>query len=206
MSRILQSDHLLHVGVILPHKNVESTIAALSVLKARRSILGQELSLSLVIAGSDPLGYAYHLRNIAGKLGVSEHVVFLGHVPYERLSLLYRNAKALVFLSLCESFGLPVLEAMASGCPVVCSNVSSLPEIAGDAAVLVDPKDPAKVADAIEALLKDEEHRRNVIAMGRSRAREFSWRRAALQTLSAIDQAVKERHSRARTEQGRILR
>ena len=191
------SNYLLYVGAILPYKNIEGAIAAFSVLKARCSA-SQNSPLSLVIAGADHSGYASHVRNIVDRLGISEYVIFLGHVPYEKLPPLYRGAKALVFLSLCESFGLPILEAMACGCPVVCSNVSSLPEIAGNAAVLVDPEDPLKVADAIEALLDDEQNRRHMIAMGRSRANEFPWIRAASQTLSAIDQAAKNRHSRAK--------
>ena len=133
------------------------------------------------------------MRSVVDNLGVSERVVFLGHVPYEELPSLYRGAKALVLLSLCESFGLPILEAMACGCPVVCSDISSLPEIAGNAAVLVDPREPLKVANEIEVLIKDEEHRNHIIAMGMDRAREFSWNRAASQTLSALEQAVRKR-------------
>lgn len=117
----------------------------------------------------------------------------LGHVPYEQLPALYHGAKVFVLLSLCESFGLPILEAMACGCPVVCSNVSSLPEIAGDAAILVDPKDPVGTADAIEAIFKDKEYRRRLIYMGKARIREFSWNRTASQTLSVLQQSVQIR-------------
>lgn len=189
----LRSNYILYVGAILPYKNIETVIEALSIIKARNSITDRKQPLSLVIAGADYSGYEAHVRAIAEKSGVLDQVMFLGYVPYEQLPALYYGAKVFVLLSLCESFGLPILEAMACGCPVVCSNVSSLPEIAGDAAILVDPKDPIEAADAIEAILKDEEHKRRLISMGNIRIREFSWNRAASQTLSVLQQSVKDR-------------
>ena len=188
MSYNLQPDYLLYVGALVPYKNIGNLIAALSILKDRNSILPQ-----LVIAGSDHAGYASHLRTIADTMGVSEQMTLLGYIPHEELPALYRGAKVFILLSLCESFGLPILEAMACGCPVVCSDVSSLPEIAGDAAMLVDPGDPAQVADAIGVLLEDGKCRHRMVAMGRYRAQEFSWDRAASQTLSVIERAAKER-------------
>jgi glycosyltransferase involved in cell wall biosynthesis len=191
----LQSDYFLYVGAVAPYKNVETLIAAFSLLKDRRSILDRRRGLSLVIAGADHWGYASYVQKIAGKLGVLDQMIFLGYVPYDELPSLYQKAKVSILLSLCESFGMPILEAMACGCPVVCSNTSSLPEIAGDAAVLVDPKNPMNVADAIEMLLNDEEFRHRMIDRGRSRVVKFSWTQAAHQTLSVIKQAAEDCHS-----------
>jgi len=193
LNQELQTDYILYVGAILPYKNVETVIEAFSIIKSRNSILNRNRPLSLVIAGADYSGYAAHVRAIAEKFGILDQVMFLGHVPYEQLPALYHGAKVFVLLSLCESFGLPILEAMACGCPVVCSNVSSLPEIAGDAAILVDPKNPIETADAIEAIFKDEECRRRLIYMGKIRIREFSWNITASQTLSVLQQSVQVR-------------
>lgn len=179
----LKSDYLLYVGAIVPHKNVDILVSAISVLKDRYSIQCQ-----LVIAGSDHAGYSLRLKSIANKLGVIDQITFLGHIPYKELPALYNGARVFVMTSLCESFGLPILEAMACGCPVVCSNASSLPEIAGDSALLVDPKNPVEVADAIKSLLENEELRHRMITLGRNRTNEFSWDKAAIKTLSVFEQ------------------
>ena len=108
-----------------------------------------------------------------------KHVRFLGYVPDETLAVLYRLAAVFVFPSLYEGFGLPPLEAMASGTPVVTSNVSSLPEVVGDAAVLVDPYDPRAIADGMRRVLTDSGARAPTLrARGLARARQFSWERS----------------------------
>jgi glycosyltransferase involved in cell wall biosynthesis len=104
-----------------------------------------------------------------------QYVRFLGYLPEATLAVMYRLAGVFVFPSLYEGFGLPPLEAMASGTPVVTSNVSSLPEVAGDAAVLVDPYEPSAIADGIYRVLVDETLRRNLRSRGVARARQFSW-------------------------------
>ena len=104
-----------------------------------------------------------------------KHVRFLGFVPDDTLAVLYRLADVFVFPSLYEGFGLPPLEAMASGTPVVTSNVSSLPEVAGDAALLVDPRDPEAIAGAIKMVLTDCTLREELRRRGLARARSFSW-------------------------------
>jgi glycosyltransferase involved in cell wall biosynthesis len=104
-----------------------------------------------------------------------KHVRFLGYLPEETLAVMYRLASAFVFPSLYEGFGLPPLEAMASGTPVVTSNVSSLLEVAGDAAVLVDPYDPTAIADGIERVVCDGSLREELRLKGLARARQFSW-------------------------------
>jgi glycosyltransferase involved in cell wall biosynthesis len=107
-----------------------------------------------------------------------KHVRFLGFVPDETLAALYRLAAVFVFPSLYEGFGLPPLEAMASGTPVVTSNVSSLPEVVGDAALLVDPYEPEAIAGAVRMVLTDDALREDLRRQGLARAREFSWARS----------------------------
>jgi glycosyltransferase involved in cell wall biosynthesis len=104
-----------------------------------------------------------------------KYVRFLGYMPEETLAVMYRLAGVFVFPSLYEGFGLPPLEAMASGTPVVTSNVSALPEVAGDAAILVDPLSPDAIADAIYRVLTDAELRQRLRERGIARARQFSW-------------------------------
>ena len=106
---------------------------------------------------------------------LDKHVRFLGFQPMETLAAFYRLARAFVFPSLYEGFGLPPLEAMACGTPVVTSNVSSLPEVAGGAALLVDPHDADAIADGIVRAVTDEALRAELIARGKERARSFSW-------------------------------
>jgi glycosyltransferase involved in cell wall biosynthesis len=112
-----------------------------------------------------------------------------GHVPRSEVVSLLQRASALVFPSLYEGFGLPPLEAMASGTPVVTSNVSSLPEVAGDAAVLVDPYDPQAIADGIYRVLTDERLRREMVHKGIARAGQFSWEQSARRTHAIYEEA-----------------
>jgi len=120
-------------------------------------------------------------------LRLSDAVRFLGFVPMVDLAALYSLARACVYPSLYEGFGLPVAEAMACGCPVVTSNISSLPEVAGDAALLVDPTSVDHVADGIALLWCDEERRLALKARGLERARGFTWERTALETAAVYD-------------------
>jgi glycosyltransferase involved in cell wall biosynthesis len=173
-----QLDHpfLLYVGNIKPHKNLERLIEAFA--RARGSDLGE---LRLMIVG-DELSKYPALRQAVHRNRVDTYVRFLGFQPYETLAAFYRLARAFVFPSLYEGFGLPPLEAMACGTPVVTSNVSSLPEVAGGAALLVDPYDPASIADAIRRVVTDESLRARMIERGLSRARDFSWQQSVART------------------------
>jgi glycosyltransferase involved in cell wall biosynthesis len=107
-----------------------------------------------------------------------QHVRFLGFVPDATLAVLYRQAAIFVFPSLYEGFGLPPLEAMAAGAPVVTSNISSLPEVVGDAAILIDPMDAGAIADAMGRVLSDPRLRADLIRRGRERVKAFSWERS----------------------------
>jgi glycosyltransferase involved in cell wall biosynthesis len=115
------------------------------------------------------------LRRAVHRHQLHNYVRFLGYLPEETLAVMYRLAGVFVFPSIYEGFGLPPLEAMASGTPVVTSNVSSLPEVAGDAAVLVDPYNPTAIADGMYRVLTDNQLRRTLRARGPERARQFSW-------------------------------
>jgi len=166
-----QLDHpfVLYVGNIKPHKNVERLVDAFAI--ARR---GGPDNLKLIIIG-DELSKYPALRQTVHRHQLDKHVRFLGFQPQETLAAFYRLARAFVFPSLYEGFGLPPLEAMACGTPVVTSNVSSLPEVAGDAALLVDPYDAEAIADGIVRAVTDETLRTDLIARGLARAHEFSW-------------------------------
>ena len=166
-----QLDHpfVLYVGNIKPHKNIERLIDAFG--RARSD--GPD-DLTLVIIG-DELSKYPALRQAVHRHKLDKHVRFLGFQPQETLAAFYRLARAFVFPSLYEGFGLPPLEAMACGTPVVTSNVSSLPEVAGGAALLVDPYDTNAIAAGIVRAVTDEALRGDLIALGRARAHMFSW-------------------------------
>jgi glycosyltransferase involved in cell wall biosynthesis len=121
-----------------------------------------------------------------GSLGLRDRIAQLGYVEAADMPALYSLADAYAYPSLYEGFGLPVLEAMQCGCPVVASNVSSIPEVAGDAAILVDPCDVDTIADAIYRVLTDREARERLVASGSRQASQFSWRRCAETILSVI--------------------
>jgi glycosyltransferase involved in cell wall biosynthesis len=159
----------LYAGNVKPHKNLERLIEAFHLVRSR----GLE-RLKLILIGDDISKYAA-LRRAVHRYQLHKYVRFLGYLPEETLAVLYRLAGVFVFPSLYEGFGLPPLEAMASGTPVVTSNASSLPEVAGDAAILVDPYEPAAIADGMYRVLADERLRHDLRCRGVARAKQFSW-------------------------------
>ena len=174
-----QLDHrfLLYVGNIKPHKNLVRLIEAFSELRT-----GDLEDLKLLIIG-DEISKLPALRHAVHRHKLHKHVRFLGYVPDDQLAVLYRLAAVFVFPSLYEGFGLPPLEAMASGTPVVVSNVSSLPEVVGDAAVLVDPHDIDSIVDGLRCVLTNPTRADEMRRKGLERAREFSWERSVARTL-----------------------
>jgi glycosyltransferase involved in cell wall biosynthesis len=170
-----QLDHpfILYAGNIKPHKNLERTIEAFHLL--RRSSEFEQVKF--VIIGDEIAKYAA-LRHAVHRHKLHKYVRFFGFVPDRTLAILYRLAAVFVFPSLYEGFGLPPLEAMASGTPVITSNVSSLPEVVGDAALLVDPLQPEAIADAMRRVLTDSTLRADLRDRGLARARQFSWERS----------------------------
>jgi glycosyltransferase involved in cell wall biosynthesis len=168
----LTSPFILYTGNIKPHKNLDRLIEAYSLLRPR----GFE-HVKLLIIGDEISKYP-NLRRLVHRFQLHKHVRFLGFVPDETLAVLYRLAAVFVFPSLYEGFGLPPLEAMAAGTPVITSNVSSLPEVVGDAALLIDPMDPGAIADAMARVLGDEALRASLVCRGHERVKAFSWKRS----------------------------
>lgn len=173
---------LLSLSAKRPHKNLATLIEALARIPAGRRPL-------LVLPGY-PTWYEQELRERAAATGVGEDVRFLGWVGGAELEGLWALAEVFVFPSLYEGFGLPVLEAMARGVPVACSNASSLPEVVGDAALLFDPHDPGGIAAAVERLLGDAAEVARLTAAGRERAATFTWQRTARLTLESYARAL----------------
>ncbi|PYQ88563.1 MAG: glycosyltransferase family 1 protein [Acidobacteria bacterium] len=165
----LGDEFVLYAGNVKPHKNLERLIQAFNAVRKR----GLD-HLKLVLIGDEISKYAA-LRRAVHHHQLHKYVRFLGYLPEETLAVMYRLAAVFVFPSLYEGFGLPPLEAMASGTPVVTSNLSSLPEVVGDAAMLVDPYDPQAIADGMQRVLTDERLRRELRTKGLARARQFSW-------------------------------
>jgi glycosyltransferase involved in cell wall biosynthesis len=173
---------LLSVSAKRPHKNLLALIGALArIPPADRPVL--------VIPGY-PTTHEGELRTRASALGVQEDVRLPGWVSGAELEGLWAITRAFVFPSLYEGFGLPVLEAMARGVPVACSNAASLPEVAGDAALLFDPCDERAMADALRRVLDDSSLREMLRARGLARAARFTWERTAAATLSSYQAAL----------------
>lgn len=166
----LKDPFALYVGNIKPHKNLERLIDAFHELRQESAFE----SLKLVIIG-DEISKYQGLRRAVHRHKLHKHVRFFGFVPLETLVVLYRLASLFVFPSLYEGFGLPPLEAMYFGTPVVTSNVSSLPEVVGDAAILVDPYSTTSIAEGMRRALMDEDLRAWLRERGMAKAREYSW-------------------------------
>jgi len=171
----LVREFILFVGMIEPRKNVEVLVDAY-----QRDALSDRFDL--VLAGSLGWGYSGLLRKIAGSR-VKGFIRMPGYVEDADLPALYSAASVFVYPSLYEGFGLPVLEAMACGAPVITSTASSLPEVAGEAAILVDPNDVGALASAIRRILGDESLRKELSRRGRERAKLFTWESVAEKTL-----------------------
>lgn len=171
--------YLLHVGDLHERRNLRMLVDA--VLAARRHA-GALQALSLVLAGADR-GVGEAVCAIAARAGAADAVVRLGPVSEERLRTLYRGALALAYPSLYEGFGLPLVEAMACGTPVIASNTASMPEVLGDAGILVDAADGQAWTRAIIDVVNNEETRRRLRTAGLRRAAHFTWERTARLTL-----------------------
>ena len=156
----------------------------ISLLGAFSKLRKQFPRLKLVKVGTAGRADAYRRNTIsqAESLGVCQDIVFTDHVPDSDLPLYYSSASVLVYPSLYEGFGFPPLEAMACGCPVVSSNASSLPEVMGDAGIIVDPLDVDGIAEAVSRVLGDRHLRQQMVAKGLVQASKFTWHRAAEET------------------------
>jgi len=182
----LTDPFVLYTGNIKPHKNLERLIEAFHLLRQNSPNLS---NVQLLIIGDEISKYAT-LRRAVHRHKLHKHVRFFGFVPDQTLAALYRLADVFVFPSLYEGFGLPPLEAMASGTPVITSNVSSLPEVVGDAAIMIDPHDPKAIAEAMHRVLTDPGLRADLRARGLARAREFSWERSIKRVREIYDEVM----------------
>ena len=181
---------LLYAGRISPHKNVVRMIEAFSALKTELERDQAYPDLKLIIIGDDLSGNP-DLRRTVVRSGVQHDVRFLGFVPIEVLRIFYDEAKIFVFPSLYEGFGLPPLEAMAHGTPVVTSNVSSLPEVVGNAAVLVNPENVFEIMRALHRTLMDKDLRCRMKERGYKQAARFSWETSVRRILEAYGQIAR---------------
>ena len=187
----LRSNYLLHVGTLAYRKNIPTLLRAVAHL--RKS--GKLKSRQLVLAGSESRGIrgAEEIYQTIQELDLTDTVVLAGHVPDNCLGGLYAAAEILVMPSLYEGFGFPVLEAMASGTPVVSSNTSSLPEVGGSAALYFPPEDHYALSQNLEAVLTNGSLAADMRSKGLKRAAEFSWERTATETIRVYRGVVKGR-------------
>ncbi|MCL2678748.1 MAG: glycosyltransferase family 4 protein [Dehalococcoidia bacterium] len=178
--------YILYVGSERPRKNLLRFFEAFAMVKKQAGFAG----VKLIKIGSPGRSDEYRQATLAKlkELGIMDDVVFIPHVDDEQLAKYYSAAMMLVYPSLYEGFGLPVIEAMACGCPVIASNIAALPETSGGAALLVDPYNPADMAAAITSLLDNRELREQLTAKGIVRARDFDWADTAEKTLMAYRQ------------------
>ena len=177
--KIKAKNYLLYVGAIQPRKNLEVLIAAFEKLKKEKS------DLKLVIAGSP----AWKAEKTLQKIAVSEFkndIIVTGNLGFEKMAVLYQNAKMFVFPSLYEGFGIPVLEAMASGTPAICAKNSSLIEAGGEAALYFKTEDPSDLANCINKIIENEVFAEELIQKGKEHAKKFSWEKCAQETLDYL--------------------
>ncbi|NLE76380.1 MAG: glycosyltransferase family 4 protein, partial [Chloroflexi bacterium] len=184
----LPQPYVLYLGTNKPHKNLTRLIQAWAQVVAGWS----GTPPPLVVAGHEDPRYP-QARQTAEQLGLGGRVRWLSSVPGQALPALVAGAEAFVFPSLYEGFGLPVLEALACGVPVACSDTPALRELAGPAATYYDPRDLSAMAEGISELLRAHERRRALREAGLARAGEYSWERAAKQTLAVYQEALAER-------------
>lgn len=183
---------LLYAGNIRPQKNIPRLVEAFAVVRAQLAGHPHYRDLHLIIIGDEISRYP-SVRQAVIKSRVENAVRFLGFVPFDTLRCFYESASAFVFPSLYEGFGLPPLEAMAAGTPVVTSSVSSLPEVVNDAAVLVNPENVFDIARGIRDVLLDEDLRRRLTARGHEQAARFSWERTAREVLAVYQEVARNR-------------
>lgn len=182
----IRRDYILFVGTLQPRKNITRLIEAFSKLSHTKKSEG----MSLVIIGKK--GWMYEeILKAPETFGIKDKVKFLDFVPDEDLPSFYQNALCFVLPSLYEGFGLPVLEAMQHGCSVITSNVSSLLEAGGDAALYVKPDDVDDIASKIKTLIEDKKLREELIKKGYNQIKKFSWEKTAKETLEVLEEVVK---------------
>lgn len=179
-----QRPYLLHVGQAYPHKNLRRLILAFA------QVAPAHTDLRLVLAGKPHPTETPILQAMVRELGLQQRVEFCSYVPYAQLPDLYRGASAFLYPSLWEGFGLPILEAMACGTPVITSRGSGTQEVAGGAAILVDPKNISTLADALRQLMEQPQQASGLRLRGLERSRHYSWSQTAAATRAVVSQQL----------------
>jgi glycosyltransferase involved in cell wall biosynthesis len=180
----INDPYILFSGRWEARKNITGTLEAFARFKRER-----KSETKLVLEGRRTWS-AQQAQELIDRLGLQNDIIEIGRVKREEMPLLYGGAEALVYASLWEGFGLPIVEAMACGTPVITSNISSMPEVAGDAGLLVDPYSVKDLAAAMDAIISDGTVRESLRMKGLERAKIFTWKRTAQQTLAAYEQMV----------------
>lgn len=181
-----ERDFVLFVGTRRPHKNIQGLIQALAILRDKF-----HLNTNLVVSGKAYSDYT-EPEELAARLDLNDRVNFLDFVPDDQLSALYRMAKVVALPSFYEGFGFPLVEAMSYGKPVVGSNVTSMPEVVGDAGLLVDPANPEDIAEKLHNILTDKELAQRLSQKALERTQLFSWTAVARSTLKVYEQALRD--------------
>ena len=175
------SNYIIYIGTIQPRKNL------LRLIRAFKTIENCQLVISGKIKGKGKQGWMNEeILNEPKVLGIEDKVVFTDFVPTEELPYLLSGAKAFVLPSLWEGFGIPVVEAMACGTPVIISNISSLPEVAGEAGIMVNPESESQIEQAIRLLVTDVKMRARLSKKGLEQAKKFSWEKMAKEVIQVL--------------------
>ncbi|WP_375514631.1 glycosyltransferase family 4 protein [uncultured Nostoc sp.] len=172
-------NYFLYIGRQEPYKNIQRLISAFAALPNCKDY-------ELWLAGPSDRRYTPTLKAQVAELGITNQVKFLDYIPYSELPKIINQAIALVFPSLWEGFGLPVLEAMACGTPVITSNLSSLPEVAGDAAILINPYNIGEITEAMQAITTDSELRSRLSNQGITHSQQFNWEKTGKATVEVL--------------------
>ncbi|MBS4015545.1 MAG: glycosyltransferase family 4 protein [Candidatus Latescibacteria bacterium] len=184
----LPDDFIFTLGVIEPKKNTQRLVQAYTQLKNKHVDLPK-----LVVGGSKKYGWKNRrIFQLVDELKLKDSVIFTGFIEHQDLPVIYSTAKLFILPSLFEGFGLPVIEAMACGTPVITSNTSSLPEIAGDAAVLINPYDTEEIGQAIIKVISDQQLQTEMRAKGFKNVKRFSWQESAHELLDVFEQIGKK--------------
>lgn len=178
----IQGDYALSVASFMKHKNIERLLKAFAEAKQQ-----ENFPLQLVLTGKTGDAHSGIRKTVSG-LGLEKDTIFTGYVPDKHLPHLYSAAKFFVFPSLWEGFGLPVLEAMSCGCPVICSDIASLPEVAGDAALLVNPYEISEIAGAMRRIVMEPDAEKHLRQTGPVQAAKFKWRKTTEQTIGIYNE------------------
>ena len=180
----IKTPYFFYIGLIVPHKNISN------LLKAFKKIEKNYSNIKLILAGYPRLELL-NIDQLINELNLKEKVFYIGAINEKEKIVLYENSIALIFPSFHEGFGLPVLEAQSLGIPVLTSNTSSLPEVAGDGALFVNPYDIEDIANGMEKIVFDKNLRKNLIKKGYENIKRFSWEKAAKETLKVLKEVSK---------------